>query len=79
MTEADPAGGGRSTTEELRHEIDVTRAELGETVEALAHKADVKALMRDTLEDKRHALTEQLNEAVSAARDIRDHFRNRRG
>ena len=78
MTEADPAGGGPSTTEQLRHEIDATRAQLGETVEALAHKADVKSLMRETLEDKRHAFTEQLNEAVTAARDIRDHFRNRR-
>jgi len=78
MTEA-PAGGGPSTTDQLRHEIDATRAQLGETVEALAHKADVKSLMRETLEDKRHAFTEQLNEALTAARDIRDHLRNRRG
>jgi hypothetical protein len=33
--------------------------------------------MRDALEEKRQAFTGQLQEAVTAARDIRDHFRNR--
>jgi hypothetical protein len=33
-------------TEELRREIERTRAELGATVEALSHKADVKAHAR---------------------------------
>jgi hypothetical protein len=79
MTQSDTTVGGPSKTEQLRHAIDETRAELGETVETLARKADVKTIMRDTLEEKRHAFTDQLNEAVTAARDIRDHFRNRRG
>jgi type VI protein secretion system component VasF len=33
-------------TEQLRREIERTRTELGETVEALSHKADVKAHAR---------------------------------
>jgi hypothetical protein len=33
-------------TEQLRREIERTRAELGQTVEALSHKADVKAQAR---------------------------------
>jgi hypothetical protein len=33
-------------TEQLRREIERTRAELGATVEALSHKADVKAQAR---------------------------------
>ena len=33
-------------TEQLRGEIERTRAELGATVEALSHKADVKAQAR---------------------------------
>jgi hypothetical protein len=33
-------------TEQLRREIERTRAELGATVEALSHKADVKAHAR---------------------------------
>ena len=77
MTRSDPIVDAPSKTERLRHDIDETRAELGETVEALARKADVKTIMRDTLEEKRQSFTSQLNEAVTAARDIRDHFRNR--
>ena len=37
-------------TEELRREIERTRAELGATVEALSHKADVKAQARERAE-----------------------------
>jgi uncharacterized protein DUF3618 len=33
-------------TEQLRREIERTRTELGQTVEALSHKADVKAQAR---------------------------------
>jgi hypothetical protein len=36
----------QQNTEQLRREIERTRAELGETVEALSHKADVKAQAR---------------------------------
>jgi hypothetical protein len=39
--------------EELRQEIAQTRAELGATVEALAHKADVKARAHETAEEVR--------------------------
>ena len=78
MTQSDTTSGP-SRTEQLRHQIDATRAKLGETVEALARKADVKATMRDTLEEKRQAFTDHLQEAAGAARDIRDHFRNRHG
>jgi len=37
--------------EELRREIEQTRAELGETVEALAMRADVKARAQDAVDD----------------------------
>ena len=39
--------------EALRREIEQTRAELGETVEALAAKADVKARAQDAVDDAR--------------------------
>lgn len=32
----------KATPEELRRQIEVTRRELGDTVDALSHKADVK-------------------------------------
>ena len=35
------------TPEEIRREIERTRRELGETVEALSHKADVKQRVSD--------------------------------
>ncbi|HZU74032.1 MAG TPA: DUF3618 domain-containing protein [Acidimicrobiales bacterium] len=79
MTQSDTNGTGPSNTERLRQEIDVTRAKLGETVETLARKADIKATVRETLDEKRQAFTGQLQEAVTAARDIRDHFRTRHG
>jgi hypothetical protein len=37
-------------TEALRREIERTRAELGETVGALSHKADVKTQAREKVE-----------------------------
>jgi hypothetical protein len=37
-------------TEALRREIERTRAELGATVEALSHKADVKTQAREKVE-----------------------------
>ncbi|XVU23302.1 DUF3618 domain-containing protein [Actinoplanes sp. CA-054009] len=40
----------KPTVEELRAEIKQTRAELGETVQALAAKADVKARAKDQVE-----------------------------
>ena len=36
----------QQTPEELRHQIEQTRRELGDTVDALSHKADVKEQAR---------------------------------
>jgi Protein of unknown function (DUF3618) len=40
--------------EEIRRDIDQTRAELGDTVEALAHKTDVKAQARERIDSIKH-------------------------
>ena len=64
--------------DQLRQEIERTRSQLGETVEALTEKADVKARMRSTLEEKKQAVSEQIEEIADAAKDIRDHFRHRK-
>jgi uncharacterized protein DUF3618 len=37
---------GQQTPEEIRREIEQTRRELGDTVDALSHKADVKQQAR---------------------------------
>jgi ElaB/YqjD/DUF883 family membrane-anchored ribosome-binding protein len=41
--------------EQLRHEIEETRVELGDTVDALAQKADVKARVSEKVEQRRAA------------------------
>jgi ElaB/YqjD/DUF883 family membrane-anchored ribosome-binding protein len=45
--------------EQLQHEIDETRAELGDTVDALAHKADVKARVSEKVSQRKAALRER--------------------
>ena len=44
------AGDAPKSPEEIRQEIDQTRDELGDTVEALAAKTDVKAQVSDRVE-----------------------------
>ncbi len=49
----------------IRHEIEATRAEMGETVEALGYKADVKARAKDSIQDKKESV-------VGAAQSAKD-------
>jgi hypothetical protein len=41
--------------EQLVHEIEETRAELGDTVDALTQKADVKARVSEKVEERKAA------------------------
>src|SRR3954471_11143642 len=40
----------------IRREIEQTRAEMGETVDALSYKTDVKARAKDTIQDKKESV-----------------------
>ncbi|MEU8238752.1 DUF3618 domain-containing protein [Actinoplanes missouriensis] len=53
----------------LREEIKQTRAELGETVQALAAKADVKARARDQVEQTRQRVLTQAAEFTGRVRE----------
>jgi ElaB/YqjD/DUF883 family membrane-anchored ribosome-binding protein len=58
--------------EQLQHEIDETRAELGDTVDALAQKADVKARVSEKVEQRKAALRERqedIKARLNAARE----------
>jgi gas vesicle protein len=44
---------------QIRQEIEDTRSEMGETVDALAYKADVKTRVKDSVADKRDRVVEQ--------------------
>jgi hypothetical protein len=48
----------QQTPEELRREIERTRRELGDTVDALSHKADVKEQARLKKEEVRQQVSE---------------------
>jgi ElaB/YqjD/DUF883 family membrane-anchored ribosome-binding protein len=54
--------------ETLRQEIAQTRAELGETVQALAAKADVRARLQETADDAKTRVREGLQNAAVEAR-----------
>jgi ElaB/YqjD/DUF883 family membrane-anchored ribosome-binding protein len=64
MTTTPSQGQPPSDVEGLREEIQQTRAQLGETVEALAAKADVKARLHETAEEAKARVRERVGEVV---------------
>jgi polyhydroxyalkanoate synthesis regulator phasin len=54
---------------EIREEIEQTRGDMGETVEALGHKADVKTRVKESVADKRDQLKERITGAGSSVGD----------
>ena len=71
MTPAESAGArnGAVTPEALREDIARTREQLGETVEALAAKADVKARVRQKAAGTAGQARQRAAEAVGQARE----------
>lgn len=71
MSDHQTASGREQTPEQqqedLRREIAQTRAELGETVEALSHKADVKAQAREKVEQAKTQMREKVEHAKTQA------------
>jgi len=62
--------------EQLQREIEETRAELGDTVDALAQKADVKARVSEKVEQRKAALRERqedIKAKVNGARERVSH------
>ena len=55
-------------TDQLRREIERTRAELGATVEALSHKADVKAQARAKADQAKQQARAKADQARQQAR-----------
>jgi len=58
--------------EALRREIEQTRAELGETVEALAARADVKARAHEAVDDVKQRARDAAGEARAQVRGVVD-------
>jgi len=68
---ADRPSGTNSEADRVIADIEATRAELGETVDALAGKLDVKAQARDRVDDAREQVTRAIANAREAATDER--------
>ncbi|HET9093367.1 MAG TPA: DUF3618 domain-containing protein [Acidimicrobiales bacterium] len=68
MTDPVTARSGEQpeTVEEARAQIDLTREQLGETVQALAEKADVKAQLRRKVDETRARVAEKASSLQSS-------------
>ena len=72
----DPRTGGAQVTDEgtrdpaeIRTDIEATRQEVGDTVEALASKADVKAQAQKKIADVKQTVAAKRTELMSKARE----------
>lgn len=71
--DGDTRAGGPAMTEahdpeQLREEIEATREELGDTVEALSAKTDVKAQAKRKVEETKASVNEKKDELLGKAR-----------
>jgi ElaB/YqjD/DUF883 family membrane-anchored ribosome-binding protein len=57
--------------EQLRREVEQTRAELGDTVEALSQKADVKTRLSRRIDERKAALRRRGQDARGRATEVR--------
>ncbi len=64
-----------SEREALLEQIEETREELGATVEALAHKADIKAQVHEKVEERKEHLHQVQAEATGKLRQTLDDSR----
>jgi len=69
MSEKNGSAPEKPDAEALRAEIKQTRAELGETVQALAAKADVKARAKEQVEHAKERVRAQAAEATGRVRE----------
>ena len=54
---------------QIREEIEETRSQMGETVDALGHKADIKSRATESIADKRDRMKEKITGAGSSVGD----------
>ena len=66
MTET-PSAATPQTADEIREEIEHTRAELGDTVDALTNKLDVKAQAHDRIDAAKASVSAKASQAKASA------------
>jgi hypothetical protein len=75
--ESSAGGAGVSASEDpeqLREEIEATRQELGDTVEALAHKTDVKAQVSEQVDQTKAQVQERIEHTRETVSHKADEF-----
>src|SRR3954447_3095866 len=70
--------GNGPTDEDLRHEVELTRAELAGTVDRLRHKVDIKARMREAAQHRMALWHDALGAAAGHAHDLAHVAKNNR-
>lgn len=73
--DGEPREGGQAVSagsdpDQIRDQIEATREELGDTVEALAAKADVKAQAKQKLDETRETVSQRTDEILGKAKEI---------
>ncbi|HEX3833631.1 MAG TPA: DUF3618 domain-containing protein [Solirubrobacteraceae bacterium] len=76
-TTENPADGAASegepqSPEQIRDEIERTQQQLGDTVEALAHKTDVKAQASARIDAAKESIQETVHDARESASETKD-------
>jgi Protein of unknown function (DUF3618) len=69
---SEKAGSGESearSPEEIEADIEATREELGDTVEALAAKTDVKARAKEKVTETKETISEKVSDLGGSARE----------
>ncbi len=69
-SEGGPAVNAEGDPEQIREQIEATREELGDTVEALAAKADVKAQAKHKIDETRESVSQRTDEILGKAKEI---------
>jgi ElaB/YqjD/DUF883 family membrane-anchored ribosome-binding protein len=67
-TERAPVATENKDPEQIREEIEETRRELGDTVEALAAKADVKSRMREKISATKDSAAQKKDDLLGKAK-----------
>jgi hypothetical protein len=58
-------------SDHIREDIEQTRGRMGETVEAIGHKTDVKSRVKDNITDKKDAVVSRVSDAMPDGQQLK--------
>ena len=59
------------TSDDIREDIEQTRGRMGETVEAIGYKTDLKSRMKDNIADKKDAVVSRVTGAMPDSQQVK--------